>query len=421
VRRGLVLVSLAVTTMVALAFVVPLALLTRELARDRVLGAAEDDAQLAARSLSALSQGTSYESTFLNLGIEGLTLVLPDGTAVGGSIPEGEDLTAAFAGAAGTSDVPGGAAAYVPVITAREKFVIRAFVSDDELTENVGRSWLVLGILGIVLVGVGIAVADRLGRTIVKPVEDLSAAAGRLSAGDLSARVEPSGPPELVEVGNEFNYLAERVADLLQNEREAVADLSHRLRTPLTAARLDAEALPPGPDRDRLVGDLDELERMVDHIIHEARRPTEAANHRSDLAAAVRERTAFWAALAEEQGRPTSLTLHGTEPWWVSLRVADLHAAIDALLGNVFAHTPDGTPYRVRALRESGVAVVEVEDDGPGLEHADLISRGESSGGSTGLGLDIARRTAEAANGSLHLADGDLGGASVTLRIPLER
>ena len=87
--------------------------------------------------------------------------------------------------------------------------------------------------------------ADRVARGVVRPVADLAHTAERLGAGDLDARVEPAGPPEIVEVGHTLNRLAGRIVELLAAERELVADLSHRLRTPITALRLDAEALGP--------------------------------------------------------------------------------------------------------------------------------------------------------------------------------
>ena len=73
----------------------------------------------------------------------------------------------------------------------------------------------------------------------------------------------------------------------------------------------------------------------------------------------------------------------------------ELEAALDALLGNVFAHTPEGTAFRVevRTLSDGGISLA-VEDAGPGLS-PDFVERGVSGAGGTGLGLDIARRTAE--------------------------
>jgi signal transduction histidine kinase len=77
----------------------------------------------------------------------------------------------------------------------------------------------------------------------------------------------------------------------------------------------------------------------------------------------------------------------------------------------VFAHTPEGTGFRV-AVREcgDGTAEVLVADDGPGLrDPATALERGRSGGGSTGLGLDIARRTAEASGGTVRLASSPTG------------
>ena len=91
-----------------------------------------------------------------------------------------------------------------------------------------------------------LVVADRLARSMTRPITELALTAERLGRGDLAARVEPAGPDEVREVGPALNRLAARISELLTRERESVADLSHRLRTPVTALRLDAEALPAG-------------------------------------------------------------------------------------------------------------------------------------------------------------------------------
>ena len=72
-----------------------------------------------------------------------------------------------------------------------------------------------------------------------------------------------------------LNRLAVRIGELLAHERETVADLSHRLRTPLTALRIDAESLRDGDEMARgLSADVGAVERTVSEIIREARRPT---------------------------------------------------------------------------------------------------------------------------------------------------
>ena len=215
-----------------------------------------------------------------------------------------------------------------------------------------------------------------------------------------------SGPPS--------TRSADRIDELLVAERESVADLSHRLRTPLTALRLDAEALRDPAEAGRLGADVAAVERTVDEVIRGARRAVrEGGRAGCDAVAVVADRTAFWAVLAEDQGRPWQVTLPA-EQQPVRLTAADLGAAVDALLGNVFAHTPETAAVEVRVGREDDVVAVEVADRGPGLP-SEAQARGHSGAGSTGLGLDIARRTAEASGGRLRVEDRPGGGARITL------
>jgi signal transduction histidine kinase len=97
---------------------------------------------------------------------------------------------------------------------------------------------------------------------------------------------------------------------------------------------------------------------------------------------------------------------------------ADLEAALDALLGNVIAHTPDGTNFAVslEPLPGGGCLMV-VADEGSGFADNDVVRRGESRAGSTGLGLDIVRRTAMASGGDVRLSQTSAGGARVSVRL----
>ena len=260
----------------------------------------------------------------------------------------------------------------------------------------------------------------------MRPFNALAAAARSLGAGDFDTRVEPDGPLEVEDVGHAFNFLADRLDALLRAERESVADLSHRLRTPLTALRLQAETVSDPVEAKQLLADIDELEATVDRLILEARQASseEAQEPRvTDLAAAVRHRATFWKVLADEQMRPARLHTSGGR-LAVRATPSELGALIDVLLENVFSHTPAGCGYTVGAHPTGkGGAVLVVEDDGPGFADPGVVERGRSGGGSTGLGLDIVSRTAAESGGTMTIANRPDGGAriEVTFGPPEER
>jgi signal transduction histidine kinase len=291
--------------------------------------------------------------------------------------------------------------------------VVRAYAAPSLPNRGVNRTWLILAALGAALFAVGLILADRLGRRLTTAVSALAGTADRLAAGDLEARVTPDGPNEIRRVGEELNRLASRIGELLTAEREEVADLAHRLRTPVAALRLDADSIRSDVDRDRVGADVDYLTRVVDEVIRTARRTVrEGAGASADLAAVARDRVAFWTPLAEDDGR--ALTLAAPDrPVLVRVATEDLATALDGLLQNVFAHTADGVNATVNITADG---VLTVADTGGGFN--DVPERGVSAV-STGLGLDIARRTAEASGGGMTIGRSPAGGAEVTLTFGL--
>jgi signal transduction histidine kinase len=270
----------------------------------------------------------------------------------------------------------------------------------------------------VFLVMVALFAADRLARNVVRPVSILSQAARSLGGGDLDTRVQPAGPREVADVGEAFNFLARRLELLLDAERESVADLSHRLRTPLTALRLQAETVSNPDESVALIEDIERLEGAVDRMIEEARRPSRASSvaPESDLAKVVRHRAPFWKVLADEQGRKVDVHTTGGE-LLVPIAGDELGALVDTLLENVFSHTDPGTDYAIWAGPDGkdGAALI-VEDRGPGFPQQGLVERGASAAGSTGLGLDIVRRAAVRTGGAVYLGSRPGGGARVTVQ-----
>jgi signal transduction histidine kinase len=415
VRRQITLLVAATTSIVLLAFLLPAASLVARVAEARALDAAQAQLQVLIPSVGLDDQADVAAAVAVGAdSTRQVSVRWVDRTWLGSTGALGADdppVTAeTLEGADGTRLVQ-------PVRRDDGTAVVEVFVPAAQLRAGVTRTWLVLGGLGVVLLVLALAVADRLARSLTRPVTELASTAERLGAGDLSARATPAGPPEVHAVGLAVNRLAGRIGELLAAERETAADLAHRLRTPLTALRLDVEALPPG-DRDRVLDDVDALSRGIDEVIAEARRPVrEGLGAGSDATAVVADRVRFWSVLAEEERRALTVDL-AEGPLPVRVAAADLAAAVDALLGNVFAHTPEGVGFRVQVARTpAGGARVVVADTGPGIPDAvGALVRGQSGGGSTGLGLDIARRTAQASGGTVELSS-STAGTTVTLEL----
>lgn len=130
----------------------------------------------------------------------------------------------------------------------------------------------------------------------------------------------------------------------------------------------------------------------------------------------------FWSALAEDEGRKVRVA--GVDrPVRIPVARPELAAALDALLGNVFRHTPEGTAFSVDVHNGEDAVIVLVSDAGPGITDPEAaMARGNSGhrDGSTGLGLDIVSRVAESTGGDVRIGSSVLGGTEVRIWIGLD-
>ncbi|MFG2057872.1 ATP-binding protein [Micromonospora sp. NPDC048930] len=422
-------------TLLALAFLVPLGITLADRSRDEKLA---DAARRAALVTGALAVSTDPAVVGRAVAASGDDPALrPVVHGIGTDESRGRADAAALARAEAerhslVTDVPGGVLRLDPVVLGDKVAVVEVFVPDRVLDEGAGSRWLLLLTVAVALVGAAVIVVDRVAARTADAAGELVKAALAIGDGDLGVRVEPTGPRELAEVGHAVNRMAERLVALRADERELVADLSHRLRTPLTALRLDAEAL---ESDDTSIGTFSEaeldrrrgirrirqaivtLEGEVDQLIKTTRKAVsqETGPASCDVSEVVRDRMVFWSALAGDQNRPHRVI-------GAQLRIpvpvprAELAAALDAVIGNVFRYTPQGTAFEVAVSRRDGWVAIRIDDAGPGIANPDrALRRGTSDQGSTGLGLDIAKRVALQANGSVSIDRARLGGASVVM------
>lgn len=437
-RRRILMLATGLTALVLILFAVPLAIALKQSASDRVARETQYLAQGVADYLStgsySAAQITEYVARVNARTDSAITVMLPDGLSVGAALPEdaprapdgsepardheddhdGDDLGAVSVSA--LQQTKHGRIINIQSNSASGRALVRAYVDDSDVDHEVYERWSVIGGGAVILLLLSALGAEIVTRRLTRPLVAAARTAGELGAGRLDARAPVSGAREIAEVSVALNTLAERIEDLLASERETIADLSHRLRTPMTAIRLDVEALPDSEVSRELARHVAVLERTLTSVIRHARLPQAERDHRHcDAHEVVSDRVAFWTPLAEDQGRVVTID-DETRAVDVACTSDELSAAVDALIENVIAHTPEDSPLHVAVARTPDGCQIDVVDRGPGMPPG-ATSRGRSDRGSSGLGLDIARSCAEATGGRLDVMSNADGSHTVRLTL----
>jgi signal transduction histidine kinase len=308
----------------------------------------------------------------------------------------------------------------------------------SDLDHTLGRVqlFLVLGVLGgtVLALLAGLATAQR----AIRPIAALTEAAR-----EIERTRDPSRHVPLPQAEDEVADLARTLEGMLQSldqargateqmldrQREFVADASHELRTPLTsvltslellAEELDGEqadtaqaALRSARRMRRLVGDLLLLARADARRVP-PRRPTELDDVLKEAASEI-------GPVAEEHEMQID-----PEPVVVSGARDELHRMTLNLIENAVKHTPPGTHIRAATSRVGDEAVLVVEDDGPGIPPAlenrlfeRFVRSGRDGGRGSGLGLAIVRAVAQSHGGSVALERANGSGARFVVRLPV--
>ena len=281
------------------------------------------------------------------------------------------------------------------------------------------------------LVALLLVVGGMVLRRVFVPLDDLLKAADRVGQGDYSIRVPEKGPRELRSLARAFNDMASRLDRLDERRRNLLADVTHELRTPLTVVQGNLEGMLDGvyPADEanlrslldetniisRLVGDLSTLALAESGALQIKKEP-------ADLAMLVRETAASFQSQAGAAGislvveAPAGLPLLDIDPWRI-------RQVLSNLLANALRYTPAGGTVSIR-YQQSGQALLEVQDNGPGIPPDDLpyvferFYKSTDSGG-MGLGLAIAKHLVEAHGGTITAESASGQGTKMQVVLPV--
>ena len=325
-----------------------------------------------------------------------------------------------------------------PVPGLSGRLVVGIYLADINATIARLRLIVIVGSgAAAALIFIGVSLVMRRG---LRPIEMMATRADRITAGDLTDLAGPADArSEVGRLGAALNGMLGRIeASVTEQEegeelmRRFFADASHELRTPLASLRANAELYQQGALTERshveeamrrIMLEAERMSWLVDDMLRLARLDQHPERQRDPVDITVLVQTCVERARIADPSRT-----------WQASASADLvtvgdremlSRAIDNLLANVRAHTPEGTVATVTAHDDgSGRVVVEVSDNGPGIP-ADRLSRifdrfyraGSPRSGS-GLGLAIVAEIAAAHEGAAHAVLKHPHGLSITLTLP---
>ena len=264
------------------------------------------------------------------------------------------------------------------------------------------------GMIGSMLIG--LLMARSLSRSLSAPLIYLAAQAEQIGSGGVRARVEKSGIEEIDLVSEELARTGERMAGRLAAERQAAADASHQLRTPLTALSMRLEEIELISTEDEVRAEartcLEQVERMtnvVTELLDVSKRQTSQteAIHILEVFNTAREE---WEDQFEAAGRPLVFLDEAERP--ILADAGKLGQVLATLIENSLRYGGGTTRVWAHAGTSKRGVVIEVSDEGEGIDESlapDIFQKGVSGHGSTGIGLALAHDLAQAMGGRLEL------------------
>jgi signal transduction histidine kinase len=322
----------------------------------------------------------------------------------------------------------------VPVRDAgrREFVVVGATLSDSQ--EALDTALVRFAVAFPVALLLSSLIGWMLSGAALRPVERMRREAAGISGSDPTGRLPvPETDDTLARLAVTLNDTFDRLQEALERERRFVDDASHELRTPLTILKAEVDSA--------LAGERDEVELRnalagasaeVNHLVRIAEDLLVLARSEHGHIPVRREPVSV-RRVVEESGRALAATA-AARGVTIEIEAPDLQAdldgtrvrqALDNLIGNAIRYSPPGGIVRVRVRSERDSVAIDVEDDGPGFDPAELetvfqpFHRGRAAAhGGSGLGLAIVRAIAEGHDGTVEAANRPSGGARVTLVLP---
>ncbi len=270
---------------------------------------------------------------------------------------------------------------------------------------------MVIGAIGLIVTAllVGVMVALRQSRRISAPLIYLAAAAEQLGAGRVRPQIKQSGIEEIDLISDEIARSADRMAGRLAKERQFAADAAHQLRTPLTALSMRIEEIEYLSDDEEIIEEaskaleqIDRLGGVVEELMATSQSESGGTTEAISIKRAFQRQKDEWSKPFERAGRP--LTFHPEFDGAVLATPGSLSQILATLIENSLKYGAGETS--ITATLSGKSVIFKVIDGGEGItadDEDEIFEKGFSTGGSTGIGLAVAKELAEIDGGRLEV------------------
>jgi len=311
----------------------------------------------------------------------------------------------------------------VPVFSGDDVLGVVRFSSPRSVVDsNVNQALLGIALAGLFTVLAGVALAIPIALRLAQPITRLKKNADAVARGEFDNRANvDEGPREIRELALAFNTMSSRLGLMMKGQREFNGAVSHQLRTPLTALRLRLEFLERNiSSENREVIDaveasqdeVDRLQEIIEQLLNLARMESGVIPQVTvDVHEVVAQRLEMWAPLAEEKG--VEIVSRVEPGLFCKMIDGGLDQILDNYIDNALSVSESGQSIVVFGYEKSRRVVVEVHDEGPGLNDAEKIdafdrfwrSVSNQNKPGTGLGLAIVKQIAAASGAEVSLDD----------------
>ncbi|MFZ2528022.1 MAG: HAMP domain-containing sensor histidine kinase [Rhodococcus sp. (in: high G+C Gram-positive bacteria)] len=401
-RRRILNAVLAVVLLVVLLLGIPLAYTAYLFVEDTARRDLQSRLDLMASEI--LAQEGSEGVIVGGLDTSSMRLLVPDGGRLVIVYPTPEDAAARLDIGAATVSAP-----ILESLSLGTSGSLRMEVPSAGMRTQQRQVLAAVTIIVVLTVAAGAVVAVVTARRLSDPLRDVARRAARLAEGDFRPDPRRHRIPELDRVSDVLDAATVEIAGRLQREHMLVGDVSHQLRSRLTAVRLRLDELSTHRDQavveeaEAAMAQVDRLTVAIDDLVRQSRDSDSALRTQVSVVGELSGVIADWRGPFRESGR--DLVLRGNPALRSAVTGSRVREAVAVLVDNALVHGGGICTVSVRRVGDDTVCV-EVTDEGEGVSDElapHIFDRGFSGSGSTGVGLALARALVAADGGRLEL------------------